>query len=249
MVTGPLSRRRQARARLRARWLTGEVTPLRAVLFDIDGTLVDSNYLHVDAWERGLAEAGIPAPAWRIHRSIGMDSSKLLEAVAGEAPDEAAARAKDLHSEYYKQAANRLRPFDGARDLLTEIEARGVRVVLATSAPQDELEILRGVLDIEEALAVVTSAHDVGTAKPEPDIFEVALQKAEVGPEEALLVGDTVWDVLAASSARLGTIGVRSGGVSEGELRDAGAIEVYEDVGELLRRLDGSAIGRRLRKP
>ncbi len=229
--------------------MTGEVTPLRTVLFDIDGTLVDSNYLHVDAWERGLAEAGIPAPAWRIHRSIGMDSSKLLEAIAGEAPGDATARAKELHSEYYKQAADRLRPFDGARDLVREIEERGVRVVLATSAPEDELEILRSVLDLEDALTVVTSARDVDTAKPEPDIFEVALAKAEVGPDEALLVGDTVWDVLAANSAGLGTIGVLSGGVSDGELRDAGAIEVYEDVADLLRRLDESAIGRRVRKP
>jgi HAD superfamily hydrolase (TIGR01509 family) len=225
------------------------VTQLRAVLFDIDGTLVDSNFLHVDAWDRGLADAGIPADAWRIHRAIGMDSSKLLDAVAAGAPEEATKRAKELHSEYYKQSADRLRHFESAPDLLRELDGRGLRIVLATSAPEDELEILRGVLDVEDALDVVTSAGDVETAKPEPDILEVALSRAEAEPGEALLVGDTVWDVAAAKAAGVDTIGVLSGGVSAAELTEAGAVEVYEDVAELLRRLDESVIGQRLRKP
>jgi HAD superfamily hydrolase (TIGR01509 family) len=224
------------------------VTPLRAVLFDIDGTLVDSNYLHVDAWDRGFAEAGIPAPAWRIHRAIGMDSSKLLDTLATDAPDDAATRAKELHSARYKEQAERLRPFDGARDLLRAIADLGLRVVLATSAPEDELEILLRVLDVDETLAVVTSAGDVDAAKPDPDILEVALEKAGVAAEEAILVGDTVWDVLAANAAGLRTIGVLSGGNSAAELREAGALEVYDDVAQLLAGLDESPIGRRLRK-
>ena len=225
------------------------MTPLRAVLFDIDGTLVDSNYLHVDAWHRGLAEAGAPAPASRIHRAIGMDSGKLLEALAGEASEETRTRAKELHSDYYKKAASRLRAFDGAQDLLRSIADRGLKVVLATSAPEDELELLLGVLDVDDTLAVVTSAADVDAAKPDPDILQVALEKAEVGAGQALLVGDTVWDVRAATAAGLPTIGVESGGVSGAELREAGAIEVYEDVAQLLERLDESPIGQRLGKP
>ncbi|WP_307807468.1 HAD family hydrolase [Naasia sp. SYSU D00948] len=225
------------------------MTPLRAVLFDIDGTLVDSNYVHVDAWDRGLAEAGVPAPAWRIHRAIGMDSSRLLETLAEGAGEEVQSRAKQLHSEYYKQEADRLRPFAGAADLLRAIHDLGLRVVLATSAPEDELEILRGVLDVEDAVAVVTSAGDVETAKPDPDIFQVALGKAEAAPDEALLIGDTVWDVLAANAAGMRTIGVLSGGVSEAELREAGAVEVYDDVADLLARLGDSVIGQQVRKP
>jgi HAD superfamily hydrolase (TIGR01509 family) len=219
--------------------------PLRAVLFDIDGTLVDSNYLHVDTWDRALAEAGIPAPVWRIHRSIGMDSKKLLQAVAGDAPDDVAEGAKEQHGRYYKENADRLRPFAGARDLLRAIDGLGLQVVLATSAPEDELEILRKVLDVDDAVSEATSAGDVGTAKPEPDIIQVALDKAEVAAEEAVIVGDTVWDVEAAGRAGVPAIGVLSGGVSEAELRDAGAVEVYDDVAALLDALSSSVIGRR----
>jgi HAD superfamily hydrolase (TIGR01509 family) len=220
-------------------------SPLRAVLFDIDGTLVDSNYLHVDAWDRGLTDAGIPAPVWRIHRSIGMDSKKLLEAVAGDASEEAAKHAKELHSTYYKESADRLRPFEGARDLVRAVDRLGLRVVLATSAPEDELEMLRGLLDVEDAVSEVTSAADVGTAKPEPDIIEVAIGKADVGPDEAVIVGDSVWDVEAAGRAGVAAIGLLSGGFGEAELRDAGAVEVYDDAAALLAGLDGSVIGRR----
>jgi HAD superfamily hydrolase (TIGR01549 family) len=225
------------------------MTSLRAVLFDIDGTLVDSNYLHVDTWDRGFAEAGIPVSAWRIHRSIGMDSKKLLESLAGDAPEEASSRAKELHSGYYKDAADRLRSFDGAQDLLRAVDALGVKVVLATSAPEDELEILRRVLDVDDAVAAATSAGDVETAKPEPDVLHVALRKVGVEAGDALFVGDTVWDAEAARRAGVDMVGVLSGGVSERELRDAGALAVFEDVADLLGRLDESPIGQRSRKP
>lgn len=220
-------------------------SPLRAVLFDIDGTLVDSNYLHVDAWDRGLADAGIPAPVWRIHRSIGMDSKKLLEAVAGEASEEDADRAKELHSGYYKETTDRLRVLEGARELVRAVDGLGLRVVLATSAPEDELEILRGLLDVDDAVSEVTSSADVGTAKPEPDIIEVAIGKAGVAPDEAVIVGDSVWDIEAAGRAGVAAIGVLSGGFGEAELKDAGAVEVYDDVAALLAALDDSLIGRR----
>ncbi|BDZ46432.1 hypothetical protein GCM10025866_23410 [Naasia aerilata] len=121
----------------------------------------------------------------------------------------------------------------------------GLRVVLATSAPEDELKILRGVLDVDDAVSEVTSAEDVGTAKPEPDIIEVAIGKADVGPDEAVIVGDSVWDVEAAGRAGVAAIGVLSGGFGAAELRDAGAVEVYDDVAALLANLESSVIGRR----
>ncbi|MCU1438220.1 MAG: family hydrolase [Naasia sp.] len=220
-------------------------TPIRAVLFDIDGTLVDSNYLHVDAWDRAFADAGIPAPVWRIHRSIGMDSKKLLEALAGDASEDEASHAKELHSRYYKESVERLRPIAGARELVHELAGRGLKVVLATSAPEDELEMLMDVLQLDEAVAGMTSSGDVGTAKPEPDIIEAALAKAGVGADEAIMVGDAVWDVEAAGRAGVPAIGVLTGGFGEAELRKAGAVEVYDDVAGLLAALDASVLGRR----
>jgi len=213
-----------------------------AVLFDIDGTLVDSNYLHVESWGHAFATLGVPVDAWRIHRCIGMDSEKLLEAMLGDRAAELGSRAKDLHSQYYGDLAPRLRPFDGARQLLSTLAARGVIVVLATSAPEDELAVLRDVLEVDDHVAHMTSSGDVEEAKPEPDLIEVALAKAEVEPGNAILVGDTVYDVLAASRAGVRTVGVLSGGVSAAELLGAGAVAVYDDTAALLAALEESAL-------
>lgn len=215
-----------------------------AALFDIDGTLIDSNYLHVEAWGRALAKAGAPTDAWRIHRCIGMDSQKLLDTLLGSDSAELGERAKALHGVYYGELTDRLRAFDGARALLAALAQRGVTVVLATSAPEDELAELRRVLDVEHALADVTSSGDVETAKPDPGIVQSALEKAGAAPEDAVFVGDTVWDIEAAARAGVRCIAVTSGGIAEAELREAGAIEVYEDVAALLRALDSSALGR-----
>jgi HAD superfamily hydrolase (TIGR01509 family) len=214
-----------------------------AVLFDIDGTLVDSNYLHVDAWHRAFAAVGHPVDAWRIHRSIGMDSSKLLDSLLGDAADQVGDDAKEKHTEYYEALTDRLRPIGGARELLDALADRGHEVVLATSAPQHELEILLDVLDVGPDVDAVTSSEDVGSAKPDPDIIEVALQKADVSADRAILVGDATWDVKAAARAGVPTIGVLSGGYSAAELRDAGAVAVYDDVADLLAHLDDSPIG------
>jgi HAD superfamily hydrolase (TIGR01509 family) len=218
--------------------------PVSAVLFDIDGTLVDSNYLHVDAWERAAADAGFPVSAWHLHRAIGKDSAKLLETVFVDATDEQRDRAKELHSEYYTGMASRLKVLPGARELLAAVAERGMKVVLATSAPEDELEMLRDVLEVEDAVWSVTSAGDVETATPEPDIVEVALKKGETDADGAIFVGDSIWDVKAAAAAGVQTIGVRSGGISEEELRGAGAIAVYDDPADLLAHLDESPLGR-----
>ncbi|SNS51693.1 HAD family hydrolase [Rhodococcoides kyotonense] len=216
----------------------------RAVLFDIDGTLVDSNYVHVDTWSRAFADAGVSVPSWKIHRCIGMDGDKLLEALVGAADSAVALEAKDLHSDYYGAASGRLQILPGARELLHRIEDDGLTVVLATSAPESELATLRDLLDVEDIVSVVTSSEDAEDAKPDPEIVDVALQRAHVAPEDALLVGDSVWDMKASRQAGVSCIAVRSGGIPDAELRAAGADEVYEDPADLLDKVAGSAIGR-----
>ena len=213
-----------------------------AVLFDIDGTLVDSNYHHVYAWCRAFAEAGIPVDAWRIHRSIGMDGGTLLDTLADGADDDAKELANDLQSRYYKEAASLLRPLPGARELLEAVEKLGVQVVLATSAPDDELAILRDVLDCDRLVSAMTSSEDVDTAKPQPDIIRVALDRAGVEPAHAVFVGDAVWDVEACKRAGVVAVSVLSGGVSKCELLKAGAHQVFEDAIDLCQHLDDTPI-------
>lgn len=210
----------------------------RAILFDIDGTLVDSNYLHVESWQRALEQCGAPADGWRIHRAIGQDSSRLVAAVAGRRDDEWVERVKELHGEYYRQLAPRLRSFDRVRDLLAELAGRGIRVVLATSAPEDELQLLLATLDADRWIHATTSADDVETAKPEPDLIDVALERAGAAASEALLIGDSTWDMIAAGRAGVAAYGVRSGGISETDLRTAGAQAVLDDPADVLAHLD-----------
>lgn len=216
--------------------------PRPAVLFDIDGTLVDSNYLHVETWGRAFAELGLPVDAWRIHRAIGLDSSLMLDATLGDRKAAHGDDAKKLHSRYYEQLAPRLRPFEGVHELLRALRDRGVATVLATSAPENELAMLRKALDVDDLVDAMTSADDVDTAKPEPDVIHAAVGKASSTAQRAFLIGDTVWDARAAARAGVRTIGVLSGGISEAELVDAGAVAVYENVAALLGRLDESPL-------
>ena len=210
-----------------------------AVLFDVDGTLVDSNYLHVHAWQRAFDAEGIAVEAWRIHRCIGMDGSTLVQTLAGSAACE---HLKDLHTHYYREIAPLLRRLPGAQDLLHKVAELGLQVVLATSAPADELALLREVLDCDDVISEVTSSGDVDTAKPEPDIVEVALGRAHVTAQRAVFVGDAVWDAEASARAQVTSIGLLSGGVSRGELESAGATEVFENPLELLTQLEHSRI-------
>ncbi|MBF4571497.1 HAD family hydrolase [Herbiconiux sp. VKM Ac-1786] len=204
--------------------------PERAVLFDVDGTLVDSNYLHVSAWLHAFVEVGHPVPAWRIHQALGMDSGKLLDELLGDATDELGDRAKELHATYYKESADQLRPLPGARELLRALHEEGRTIVLATSAPADELEILQKVLDADEWVDAMTNADDVETAKPEPDILQVALERAGVEASDAVMVGDARWDMVAAGRSGIRGIGLLSGGVDRQALIDAGATETYDDA-------------------
>jgi HAD superfamily hydrolase (TIGR01509 family) len=215
-----------------------------AVLFDIDGTLIDSNYLHIDAWGRAFAAVGHPVDAWRIHRAIGMDSAKLMQALVGDEVDRIGDEAKRLHSVYVAGTASLLRPFERARELLRMLAARDVRVVLATSAPADELERLLLALDCDDAIAAVTSAEDVAHAKPDPDIVHAALDKCGVSSDNAIMVGDAVWDIEAAARAGVPCVAVETGGTSKALLQDAGAVAVYDDAAGLLQGLETSPLAR-----
>ncbi|KUI26221.1 HAD family hydrolase [Mycobacterium sp. IS-1742] len=213
-----------------------------AVLFDIDGTLVDSNYLHVHAWHRSFAEEGLNVESWRVHRCIGMDGSTLLDNLVPDADDDTRKRLKDSHSHYYLDAKGLLRLLPGARELLGRIHELGLQVVLATSAPEDELEVLREVLDSDDVYSAMTSGGDVDTAKPQPDIVNIALERAGVDAGRAVFVGDAVWDIEACERAGLTSIGVLSGGVSRGELTEAGARAVFENAEDLRAHLDESPV-------
>ncbi|MEV5715025.1 HAD family hydrolase [Amycolatopsis mediterranei] len=214
-----------------------------AVLFDVDGTLVDSNYLHVHAWRRAFHALDRNVDSWRVHRAIGKGSGKLLSTLLG---DEDAGRigdeAKDLHSRFYLETADLLRPFDRAPELIRVLADRGIRVVLATSAAPDELKELRRVLDVDDVVAGIVSGDDVEATKPDPEPVFAALDKAGTAPEETIFVGDAVWDVHAATKAGVRTVSVLSGGVGAGELTDAGAVAVYDDAAAILAGLDESVL-------
>ena len=202
--------------------------------------MVDSNYAHIHAWQLAFHELDVTVEAWRLHRCIGMDGGQLLaELVPADARDEA----KELHGKHYAAAADLLRPLPGAVDLLDAIVGSGLQAVLASSAPPDELAILRRVLRRDDVFAAMTSSGDVDEAKPRPDIVAVALDRAGVTPERAVFVGDTVWDVRAARSAGVTCIGVLSGGIARAELEAEGAETIWENARELLDNLAHSPIG------
>ena len=208
---------------------------LKAVLFDVDGTLADTNYLHTVAWWEAFAQAGHDVPMAPIHRAIGMGSGRMLDSLLpGDRDTDADEAIKTSHSALYSVYWSRLRPLPGARRLLRACHDQGLRVVLASSADPDELEVLRAALDADQAIDAATSAGDVEASKPAPDLVQVALDKAGVTPEAAVFVGDTVWDVQACAKAGVPCIGLLSGGIGRDELTDAGAVAVYEGPADLL---------------
>ncbi|WIX84013.1 HAD family hydrolase [Amycolatopsis carbonis] len=213
-------------------------------MFDVDGTLVDSNYLHVHAWRRAFHEAGRAVDSWRVHRAIGMGSGKLLDTLLGEADAEKIGSAvKDRHSALYRDQAELLRAFDRAPDLIRTLAGRGVRVVLATSAGPDEIDLLRRILDVDDVIWGIVAGHDVEATKPDPEPVHAAIERAGTDPGHTLFVGDSVWDVESANRAGLHTVGLLSGGVSAAELREAGAVAIYADPASLLAGLDDSPLG------
>jgi HAD superfamily hydrolase (TIGR01509 family) len=215
------------------------------VLFDVDGTLVDTNYLHAVTWWEAFRQYGHHVSMAHIHRSIGMGSDKLLDHLLPGDRDRAVDdEIRSAHTALYAPYWPRLRAFDGAADLLRACAHRDLRVVLASSASEREMRALRDALDAEDVVATATSAGDAEESKPAPDIVQIALERGEVTPDAAVFVGDTVWDVQACKKAGLDCIAFLTGGISREELREAGAVEVYQGPTELLESLQDSLIAR-----
>lgn len=220
-------------------------TRRRALLLDVDGTLVDSTYVHVSTWHRALDEAGATVPHVEVHRRVGKDGATLvaeLLEVAGiddqAARDHIASRAKELHSHYYAEAANSLRLLPGARELVRGAHQRGWTTVLATSAPPSEFGEARELLDVDEFVDAVTTGEDVDQAKPDPTIVGIALDRAGVDATDAIMVGDATWDAIAATKLGVRSIGVRTGGIGDDELRAAGFSDIADDAAAVLKLLD-----------
>jgi HAD superfamily hydrolase (TIGR01509 family) len=219
--------------------------PVTAALFDVDGTLVDTNYLHAVTWWEAFAQAGHVVPMAQIHRAIGMGSGQLLDKLLpGDRDQDADADIRTAHTALYATYRARLRPLPGAADLLRACKRRGLTVVLASSADEAEFKTLRAALDAEDAIDEATFAGDVKSSKPAPDLVEVALDKAGVPAGQAVFIGDTVWDVEACRKAGVPCIGVLSGGIGRDELTSAGAAEVYPGPAELLAAFDDSLLRR-----
>jgi HAD superfamily hydrolase (TIGR01509 family) len=208
-----------------------------AAILDVDGTLVDTNYHHVIAWYRAFARHDIVLPLWLIHRHIGMGGDQVVAALAGdeverEQGDDIRAAEKD----FYFELIDEVNPFDGARRLIETLKDRGHTVVLASSAKAEEVDRYLDLLDARDLADGWTTSADVEATKPHPDLVVAAVEKA--GGGDAVMVGDTPWDCKSAEGAGVRTVCVLTGGFSEQELRDAGAVSVFESIAELAERLD-----------
>ena len=212
-----------------------------ALIFDLDGTLVDTVYAHVFAWQQALAEAEMPIDGWRIHRRIGMSGGLFARAVGRElgralSPEEVEA-VQARHGELFREALPERRPLPGAVELLAELRATAVPHGIATSGRRPEINASLEALGVGTE-TVVVERGSVQRAKPEPDLFLACAEQLRVPPEECYVVGDAVWDLLAARRARMLSIGLLSGGYGEDELTRAGAFRVYTDTNELRESLD-----------
>jgi HAD superfamily hydrolase (TIGR01549 family) len=214
---------------------------VRALIFDLDGTLVDTVYPHVYAWQRALAEAGMPIDGWRIHRKIGMSGGLFTRAVAREIgralSAEEAEALQQRHGEIFRELEPTRRALPGAAALLGRLRAEGVPHGIATSGRRPEIDASLETLGAPPDMVVVARG-DVLRAKPEPDLFLACAERLGVEPEDAYVVGDAVWDLLAARRARMLSVGLLTGGYGEAELGTAGAFRVYRDPAELEASLD-----------
>jgi HAD superfamily hydrolase (TIGR01509 family) len=213
------------------------------VLFDVDGTLVDTSYLHTVTWWEAMRQYDNDVPMAKIHRAIGMGSDRILDHLLGGDHD----RAYDseiiaAHASLYSVFWDRLRPQPGARELLGACAGRGLRVALASSASPPELAALRRALDADDVIQAASSAGDAERSKPDPDILIAALADIGLPAAEVAFVGDAVWDVYAAAKLDIPCIALTCGGISAAELREAGAVEVYADPAQMLAQLDRSVV-------
>jgi phosphoglycolate phosphatase-like HAD superfamily hydrolase len=211
-------------------------------ILDIDGTLVDTNYHHAVAWYRAFRQHDVILPIWRIHRHIGMGGDQLVAALAGD--DVESERGDDIRTAekaLYLTLIEEVEPMEGARRLIVDLKESDHTVVLASSAKEDEVEHYLDLLDVREIADGWTTSADVEATKPEPDLVVAAREKG--GGGEAVMVGDTPWDVKAAARAEVDTIAVVTGGFAEAELTEAGACAVFESVEELRERLGETPLG------
>jgi HAD superfamily hydrolase (TIGR01549 family) len=209
----------------------------RTVIFDVDGTLVDTNYHHALAWFRALRSRDVTVPVWHIHRAIGMGGDRLIEHVAGHAVE--AAYGDELRARWkaeYERLIDEVVPLEGAHELLVATREAGFGVALASSGDPDHLEHYFDLLRARDLVDEYTTAADAPHTKPDPDLVIAAWQRA--GGGEAVLIGDSTWDCLAAERVGLPTVAVRTGGFSTEELLAAGAHSVLENLTELRRNLD-----------
>jgi HAD superfamily hydrolase (TIGR01509 family) len=208
-----------------------------AAILDVDGTLVDTNYQHALAWYRAFHRHEVVLPVWRIHRHIGMGGDHLVKALAGEEVEaEKGDGIRDAEKELYSELIEEVEPLEGAAGLIRDLKERGQAVVLASSAKREEVEHYVDLLGARELVDDWTTSADVDATKPEPDLIEAAVEKS--GHDDAVMLGDSVFDCEAANRAGLETVAVLTGGFSEQELRDAGAVAVFESIEALRRSLD-----------
>jgi phosphoglycolate phosphatase-like HAD superfamily hydrolase len=216
-----------------------------AVLFDVDGTLVDSSYIHTLAWWQAFRQAGYDVPMASIHRAVGMGGDRILDhLLPGDRDTAADDTIMTSHAAVFSTFWPALRRFDGARELLAQCFDSGLAVALASSARDRDLEMLRAAIGADAYIHAATSSADAKESKPAPDILVAALRAVGVAAGNAVYVGDAVWDIYAAGKLDIPAIGLTCGGTSEAELRNAGAVEVYDSPRALLDNLAGSAIGK-----
>jgi HAD superfamily hydrolase (TIGR01509 family) len=214
----------------------------RGVLFDLDGTLVDTSYLHTVSWWQAFRQAGLDVSMARIHRAIGMGGDHLVHEVTDGAADDRAQQLTLSHDALYSAHWPALRLLPGARELVLHCHQAGLVTVLASSANSAELDVLTTVLNLDDVIDATTGSADAESSKPDPDIIEVALSKAGLRPEHAVFVGDAVWDVQACAKVGLRCVGLECGGTSAAELLEAGAVQTFRDPADLLASFGGSAL-------
>ena len=215
------------------------------VLFDVDGTLVDSNYQHTIAWWQAFRRFGHDVPLAEIHRAIGMGGDKLVAHLLGEERDaDQDSEVDSTHGAIFSAQWPVLRAFEGAAELVRRCAGAGLVVVLASSAAQQDLDVNRAIIDADDAITAATTSADAENSKPSPDILEAALESGGLESANTVFVGDSVWDVISAAELGIPTIGLASGGTSEAELLEAGAVEVYKDIRALLDAFDDGALHR-----
>lgn len=219
----------------------------QGILFDVDGTLIDSSYIHTISWWGAFRQQGYDIPMASIHYYVGMGGDRLVDSLLPAGRDRSLdSEIMASHGALYASHWPALRTFDGAKDLLAQCHAAGLSVALASSARKQDLQVMKSVLDSDAFLDAATSANDAKESKPAPDILVAALEAIGVEAADAIFVGDAVWDMKAAGALGIPAIGVTCGGVRASELREAGAVEVYDGPRDLLQNLTSSAIGRLL---